>query len=102
MVAAGTTEDIPMTQLFPLGSIAATPGAIAALEGQGVTPLALIARHVSGDWAEMHADDQRSNREAIKHGSRVFSRYTLGGTAIIWIITEADRSSTTVLLPEDY
>jgi hypothetical protein len=91
-----------MTQLFFLGSIVATPGAIATLEEQGVAPRTLIDRHVSGDWLEMSADDQRSNLEAIERGSRVFSRYTLANQAIIWIITEADRSSTTILLPDEY
>lgn len=91
-----------MTQLFPLGSIVATPGAVAALEAQGTAPRSLINRHVSGDWSEMSDSDQRSNRQAILNGSRVFSRYTLADKAIIWIITEADRSSTTILLPEEY
>lgn len=91
-----------MEPLFIIGKTLATPMAIAALEAHGISPITLIGRHVSGDWSEMHANDQASNHEAIKHGFRVFSSYTLADEVKIWIITEADRSSTTILLPEEY
>lgn len=60
-----------------------------------------IARHHSGDWGEVCDDDKRLNDEALQYGSRLLSAYTLGGDQI-WVITEADRSSTTVLLPGEY
>jgi hypothetical protein len=91
-----------MTPLFVIGTTVATPGAMAVLEAHGIAPIKLIERHVSGDWSEMQADDQTSNHEAIKNGCRVFSSYTLADEVKIWIITEADRSSTTILLPEEY
>lgn len=91
-----------MTPLFVIGMTVATPRAMAVLETQGIAPITLIERHVSGDWSEMQADDQESNRKAIQNGSRVFSSYTLANKVKIWIITEADRSSTTILLPEEY
>ena len=56
---------------------------------------------MSGDWTEMDKDDQQSNREAVIEGSRIFSAYTIQGTKF-WVITEADRSSTTILLPSEY
>jgi hypothetical protein len=56
---------------------------------------------MSGDWSEMDVEDQQSNREAISEGSRIFSAYIIQGTKF-WVITEADRSSTTILLPSEY
>jgi len=61
---------------------------------------ALLARHITGDWAEMCKEDQRANRRAVEEGSRVFSAYRLATGAKVWVITEADRSATTLLLPE--
>lgn len=91
-----------MSQLFSLGQVVATPGALAVLEAQEVTPATIIHRHVSGDWSDMDKEDQKSNAEAIKDGFRVFSSYNLSSDTRIWIITEADRSSTTILLPDEY
>lgn len=91
-----------MEPIFLLGMVVATPAAIEVLGAHGISPITLIGRHVSGDWSEMHADDQASNHEAIKHGFRVFSSYTLADGLKIWIITEADRSVTTILRPEEY
>jgi hypothetical protein len=56
---------------------------------------------MSGDWSEMATEDQQSNRDAITEGSRIFSAYTIEGVKF-WVITEADRSSTTILLPSEY
>lgn len=61
-----------------------------------------MARHQSGDWQDRSAHDRAANREAVKNGSRVFSAYALAGTARVYVITEADRSSTTILLPSEY
>lgn len=91
-----------MAMLFPMGRIVATPGALAALEQLGVEHAArLLRRHLEGDWTEMDAEDRRHNREAVADGSRVFSAYTVDGTRF-YVITEADRSATTILLPEEY
>lgn len=91
------------TLLFPLGQCCITPGAQRKLESINVAPVALLRRHQSGDWQEMDRSDQAANREAIKNGSRVFSAYKLTDARLrVWVITEADRSSTTILLPEEY
>lgn len=89
-------------QPFPPGQTLATPGALETLETLGIEPSALLDRHLSCDWSDMDAEDQKSNREALKNGSRVFSSYRLGDGVKIWVITEADRSCTTILLPSEY
>lgn len=91
-----------MKQLFSLGRTVATPWALETLENLGVEPTSLLDRHVSGDWSDMAREDQQANMQALKEGSRVFSSYKLPPDTIIWIITEADRSSTTIMLPEEY
>jgi len=91
-----------MTSLFSLGQVVSTPGALETLEALGVAPITLLHRHISGDWSDMDTEDQRANRRAIKEGSRVFSSYLIADDTKIWIITEADRSSTTILLPDEY
>ena len=93
--------------LFNLGQVVITPGALEALTEREVIPLDLLARHLRGDWAEMEPDDQEANRQALVDGSRIFTRYTLADSALIWIITEAkdengSRASTCILLPEEY
>ncbi len=89
-------------QILPLGQVVATPGAIEALKLAGQTPHEFLNRHLSGDWGELCDEDRRLNDEAVQNGSRVLSVYTLNTGRKIWVITEADRSSTCVLLPEDY
>ena len=87
---------------FSLGQNVATPGALAALAESEQNPAFFIARHVTGDWGEVDADDRQANENALLHGERLLSAYrTLKGKKI-WIITEADRSSTCVLLPDEY
>jgi hypothetical protein len=63
--------------------------------------LALIKRHATGDWGDVDAEDGKANDEALKNGGRLLSAYTVKGVKV-WVITEADRSSTTLLLPQDY
>ena len=63
---------------------------------------ALIARHAAGDWGDLDSHDRGENDRALEHGGRLFSAYTTGNGLKIWVITEADRNSTTALLPEDY
>lgn len=87
--------------MFPLGRTVATPAALAALEAAGTTPAALLARHHGGDWGELCPDDVEQNRRALADGSRLLSSYRVGEQKV-WVITEADRSATTILLPEDY
>ena len=89
------------TALFTLGRTLATPAARDELSQLNYSPLDLLRKHMSGDWSEMAIEDQQSNREAITEGSRIFSAYTIQGTKF-WVITEADRSSTTILLPSEY
>lgn len=88
--------------LFPLGQLVATPGALKVLEEYGILPLRLIARHSIGDWGDVSPDDAKANAEALRFGARLLSSYQLADDVHIWIITEADRSATTVLLPSEY
>jgi hypothetical protein len=89
-------------QRFPLGQVVATPGAMAALEATGQYPLAFLTRHAHGDRGELDAEDVKANEFALINGLRLLSAYTLADGTRIWIITEADRSATTILLPEEY
>ena len=88
--------------LFGLGHIVGTPGAIDALKEADVNPLTLLNRHVTGDWGDLGEDDKRANEVALMDGSRVFSGYDLPTGETVWIITEWDRSATTLLLPSEY
>lgn len=87
---------------FTLGRLVQTPGAFAALINAGCAPQVLLSRHVQGDWGELCDEDKASNEEALRDGTRLLSAYTLPDGQKIWVITEADRSSTTLLLPEEY
>jgi hypothetical protein len=91
-----------MNPKFSLGQLVATPGALAAVEQSGDNLACFIRRHVSGDWGELCADDIRENEFSLQNGLRLLSAYRLKDNTKIWIITEADRSVTTVLLPEEY
>ena len=86
---------------LPLGRVVATPGALKLLSEMGEDPFGYIARHAAGDWGELCAFDRRQNEIALRDGYRVLSSYEVP-TGRVWIITEADRSVTTVLLPEEY
>ena len=90
------------TALFPLGKVVATPGATDALEEADEYYLEYLVRHVTGDWSEMEPEDQQENRYSVDKRLRIFSAYQLNSGVRIWIITEADRSVTTILLPEEY
>jgi len=87
---------------FPLGRTVATPGALAALEEAGESPGTFIKRHVTGDWGELDEHDRQENEISVDQGFRLLSSYTLSDGTRIWIITEADRSATTLLLPSEY
>jgi hypothetical protein len=86
---------------LPLGRVVATPGALRVLLEAGETPLCYLARHASGDWGDLDTYDRKENELSLEHGWRIVSSY-LVGEKTIWIITEADRSATTILLPEEY
>jgi hypothetical protein len=86
---------------LPLGRVVATPGALELLEEAGENPHLLLIRHRMGDWGELCAHDRRENELSLRHGWRLVSSYPVGD-GVVWIITEADRSYTTVLLPTEY
>jgi hypothetical protein len=91
-----------MKPKFQLGQLVATPGALRALEEAGQSPAFFLEKHMSGDWGEVNDEDKRLNDEALVIGERLLSAYrTLKGVKI-WVITEADRSSTCCLLPSEY
>jgi hypothetical protein len=92
-------RDVP---LFPVGRTVATPGALALLDHAGINASALLARHQRGDFGDIDEVDRVANANAIRHHARILSAYVLGRGIRIWIITEADRSATTLLLPEEY
>ena len=87
---------------FPLGQVVATKGALAALESAGQAPLTFLRRHASGDWGEVGSSDWALNDEALEYGGRLHSAYRTAKGDRIWVITEADRSATTFLLPGEY
>lgn len=88
-------------QLFPLGQLTATPACRDYLQEKDISPILLLKKHATGDWSEMSADDQQSNSDSIKEGDRVFSAYTIDKQKI-YVITEADRSLTTLLFADEY
>ena len=95
--------------LFPLGQVVATPGALNATSGT-FELLGLLARHIQGDWGCIDPEDAEMNRRAVEAGDRIHSAYAIDpekpcagfGDNCLWIITEADRSVTTILLPDEY
>jgi hypothetical protein len=90
-----------MEALFKLGEVVGTPAAQELLERGGVDSTSLLQRHVSGDWGDVPEADARENEFSVKEGYRIVSAYPVG-EGKVWIITEADRSATTILLPEEY
>jgi hypothetical protein len=87
---------------FQLGRMVATPGALEALQNAGQDAIEFIYRHQRGDWGDLSEDDKRENEFSVDNELRVFSAYHLEDETKIWIITESDRSATTVLLPSEY
>ena len=90
-----------MTAPLPLGRVLATPGSLRILSEAGQHPFDYLARHATGDWGNLCAYDRRQNEIALRDGHRVFSSYNVTAGRV-WVITEADRSVTTILLPEEY
>jgi hypothetical protein len=89
-------------QKFRLGQVAASPAALKAIDDSGQTPDFFLDRHAQGDWGEVDAEDGRANDEAVVNGDRIVSAYRTLKNVRIWIVTEADRSTTTIILPEQY
>ena len=87
---------------FALGQVVATPGAAEAMQAANVTAHQFIARHVTGDWGNLDEEDKRENEFSVANNLRILSAYTLPTQVKIWVITEADRSATTLLLPSEY
>lgn len=90
------------SSLFALGQIVATPGALDLLDRSASNALDLLQRHQHGDWGGVPPEDAEENLRAIAWGARILSSYILNDSERLWIITEADRSSTTLLLPSEY
>ena len=91
-----------MKPLFTLGHVVATPGALAAIGKSGQQPGDFLSRHVRGDWGEVPPEDINENEFSLQHGFRLLSAYRTNAGDRLWVITEADRSSTCILLPEEY
>jgi hypothetical protein len=91
-----------MKYLFPLGQTVITPGALSAFEDSKQVPLDYLQRHAGGDWGDLTEEDKSENELSLKSGFRLLSAYRLNSGMKIWVITEADRSVTTILLPEEY
>ncbi len=103
---------------FELGKVFITPGAVEELKKLGVNAIRLLGRHQGGDWSEMDIEDQKENEYSVDKNLRIFSSYTIKGYRLtesgrpcstweidgvrFWVITEADRSATTILLPSEY
>ncbi len=87
---------------FSSGRVVATPAALELLDRYGKVPSEYLERHLSGDWGDLDAHDRRENERALRTGARLLSAYAVSPLNTLWIITEADRSSTCLLLPEEY
>ena len=88
--------------LFPLGRVLATPGALMALEKAGQQVHEFLLRHVYGESGNVPAEDWRENQYSLEYGFRLLSSYRTNANETVWVITEADRSATTLLLPDEY
>jgi len=99
-----TTQDLPILCLFPLGDVVITHGAheALALDENPRAADSYLRQHAFGQWGDLCDEDKESNDEALKHGERLLSAYTMPDGGRLWIITEWDRSVTTLLLPCEY
>lgn len=88
-------------RLFALGQVVSTPNALAFAQKNQIDLGQLLTRHQTGDWGDLEDEDKESNEEALINDTRTFSSYSIAEDKI-WIITEADRSLTTFLMPSDY
>ena len=91
-----------MKPLFRTGQFLATRGALSECGEQHVDIFTLLVRHATGDWGNVPPEDAKANAMAVYSGARIISSYPLPRGGNVWLITEADRSTTTLLLPEEY
>mgnify|MGYP006274658741 CR=1 FL=1 len=91
-----------INSLFHLGDVVATPESICVLNDHGISVHSLLQRHASGDWGDLCEEDMQANNDALQYGDRLLSSYVLSDVCKVWIITEWDRSVTTILLPSEY
>ena len=102
MQTESNTNQRPNFSRFPLGETYITPGAEEALMMAGQTGIEFLRRHMSGDFGELVDEDAQENELSLQEGFRVLSVYRTAKGQKLWIITEADRSATTILLPSEY
>jgi len=95
-----STSAVHAVAKFRLGHIVATPNALESITQDDI--LTAIGRHQSGDWGDVCAEDRQANDQALVQRTRILSVYHAANGTKFWLVTEADRSVTTVLLPEDY
>lgn len=95
-------EQVRLRPAVEVGLVVATPGALDAARVAGVRLQAYVARHEQGDWGDVCSEDALANENALRYGGRLLSAYRLPDGERVWVLTEADRSSTTVLLPMEY
>ena len=88
--------------MFPLGQRRITQRAMEVLQRFTLSPHPYFARHQMGDWGDLEEEDRKSNEVAVGLGERIFSAYNIPNGPKVWVITEADRSATTLLLPDEY
>lgn len=101
-MATGTAAGVEYGPRFALGRVVATPGAMELIESKALDSWALLKRHARGDWGDVDEGDSALNDAALRTGERVLSAYEVSEGVRVWVITEADRSATTFLLPEEY
>ena len=103
--SSAANQPKPSHARFPLGQLAATPGVLDLLDRYHVNLFDLLARHASGDWGDVGAEDAHANEQALIHGNRLLSCYTLvpgDPDTRVWAISEANRSVTTLMMPLEY
>lgn len=103
--SSAANQPKPSHARFPLGQLAATPGVLELLDRYHVNLFDLLARHASGDWGDVGAEDADANEQALIHGNRLLSCYTLvpgDPDTRVWAISEANRSVTTLMMPLEY
>ena len=98
----GNTHQEAGVARFALGQTVITPGAEEALQIAGQTASEFLRRHMAGDWGELSDNDLKENELSLEQGFRLLSCYQTTKGERLWIITEADRSATTILLPIEY
>ena len=96
------TTEVASVGRFALGQTFITPGAEEAIQIAGQTAIEFLRRHMSCDWGEVSEEDAQENEFSLSEGFRLLSAYRTGKGQKLWIITEADRSATTILLPSEY